>query len=43
MENRRRSKIKRKRLSGFRARMRTKDGRKILAKRRKGLYRGSHK
>jgi ribosomal protein L34 len=37
MENHRKSKIKRARKSGFRARMRTKGGRKILANRRKGF------
>jgi len=35
MENARNSKIKKARKSGFRARMRTKTGRKILAARRK--------
>jgi ribosomal protein L34 len=35
MENHRKSKIKKLRKSGFRARMRTKDGRKILSRRRR--------
>ncbi|MDH4238542.1 MAG: 50S ribosomal protein L34 [Phycisphaerae bacterium] len=34
MENHRKSKIKKKRKCGFRARMRTKNGRKILSNRR---------
>jgi ribosomal protein L34 len=38
MENARKSKIKKARKSGFRAKMRTKFGRKALAKRRKGMY-----
>lgn len=38
MENAKKSKIKKIRKGGFRARMRTKGGRKILARRRKGLY-----
>jgi ribosomal protein L34 len=37
MDNPRKSKVKKKRKSGFRARMRTKGGRKILANRRKGF------
>ena len=35
MENPRRSKIKRRRKMGFRARMRTKSGRKIINRRRR--------
>lgn len=38
MENAKKSKIKKLRKAGFRARMRTKGGRKILAGRRKGNY-----
>jgi len=38
MENAKKSRIKKKRKGGFRARMKTKGGRKILANRRKGLY-----
>jgi len=40
MENPRKSSIKKRRKCGFRVRMRTKGGRKIIAKRRKGLYSG---
>jgi len=35
MENHRKSKIKKKRKSGFRARMRTRGGRKIINKQRR--------
>jgi len=38
MENARKSKVKKARKSGFRAKMRTKGGKKALAKRRKGMY-----
>ena len=38
MENARNSKIKKARKSGFRAKMKTKGGRKALAKRRKGVH-----
>jgi ribosomal protein L34 len=38
MENAKKSRIKKIRKGGFRARMRTKGGRAILAERRKGNY-----
>jgi ribosomal protein L34 len=38
METARNSKIKKARISGFRAKMRSKNGKKALAKRRKGMY-----
>ncbi|MHC4467724.1 MAG: 50S ribosomal protein L34 [Planctomycetota bacterium] len=40
MENHRKSKIKKSKTSGFRSRMRTKNGRKILSKRRHSKHRG---
>jgi len=43
MENHRKSKIKKKRKSGFRARMRTSGGRKILANRRRARARAKAK
>ncbi|MCX5638171.1 MAG: 50S ribosomal protein L34 [Planctomycetota bacterium] len=42
MENPRRSKIKRLRKCGFRARMRTKGGRKILSSRRRARRLAKH-
>ncbi|MFH1884302.1 MAG: 50S ribosomal protein L34 [Planctomycetota bacterium] len=39
MENHRKSKIKKSRTSGFRSRTRTKNGRKILSKRRRFKHR----
>ncbi|MDI6450544.1 50S ribosomal protein L34 [Anaerobaca lacustris] len=42
MENHRKSHIKKKRVSGFRARSRTHHGRKILANRRRGSTKVKH-